>query len=139
MHVLRRNLCRLVIGALLCVSVGCSAPPPQKSQPAAPVAPASAAPVLEELKKDWQEQKDSMMKIADAMPEPKFGYKSTPPQRSYGEQIMHVVIVNAELLKTIGGKAPAPAVAEQTPKAKSDILKALADSYDYGIRSSAGW
>jgi hypothetical protein len=34
-----------------------------------------------ELLNDWTAQKALMMKIADAMPEDKFSYKSTPPQR----------------------------------------------------------
>ena len=35
-----------------------------------------------DMLKDWQQQKATMVAIADAMPEDKFGYKSTPPQRS---------------------------------------------------------
>ena len=45
-----------------------------------------------------------MVAIAEAMPEDKFGYKSTPPQRSYGEQVMHVVQVNQMLLGTLGAQ-----------------------------------
>jgi len=54
------------------------------TSPAPAPAPAPAAPnsqVLMQLRSDWQAQKDMMMKIADAMPENKFTYKSTPPQR----------------------------------------------------------
>jgi uncharacterized damage-inducible protein DinB len=87
---------------------------------------------LSDLLKDWESQKDTMMKIADAMPEDKFGYKSTPPQRSYGEQIMHVALVNVDLLKLLLGKAVAPSFTAETAKTKAEILKALAESYDYG-------
>lgn len=73
-----------------------------------------------------------MMKIADAMPEDKFGYKSTPPQRSYGEQIMHVALTNVDLLKVLGGKAAEPTFTAESAKTKADMLKAMADSYDYG-------
>jgi uncharacterized damage-inducible protein DinB len=88
------------------------------------------ATVLGDLLKDWQTQKKTMMDIADAMPEDKFSYKTTPAQRTFGEQIMHVVQVNAGLLKSVGGKTAAPAMA--SAKSKAEILKALSDSYDYG-------
>ena len=73
-----------------------------------------------------------MGKIADAMPEDKFGFKATPAQRSYGEQIMHVAGANVMILKALGAKATPPTM---NPKAtaKAEILKALADSYDFGI------
>jgi uncharacterized damage-inducible protein DinB len=73
------------------------------------------------------------MAIADAMPEDKFGYKSTPAQRSYGEQIMHVATVNVDVLKLVGGKATPPAFTAESVKTKADMLKALAESYDHGI------
>ncbi len=97
--------------------------------------PAAQAPSIQaELLKDLTNQKDQMAKIADAMPEDKFGFKSTPAQRSYGEQIMHVAGANVMLFKALGAKAAAPTI---NPKAtaKAEILKALADSYDYGIAS----
>jgi DinB superfamily len=93
---------------------------------------AQAPSIQAEALKDLTNQKDTMAKIADAMPEDKFGFKSTPAQRSYGEQILHVAGANVMLFKTYGSKAAAPAM---NPKAtaKAEILKALADSYDFGI------
>jgi len=75
--------------------------------------------------------KDTMTKIADAMPEDKFGYKPTPAQRSYREQIVHVAIDNVALMKFLGAKTPAPAI-DTNATSKADALKALADSFDYG-------
>ena len=95
-------------------------------------APAPTSQVLVQLRSDWQAQKDMMMKIADAMPENKFSYKSTPPQRNYGEQIMHVALTNVELLKVLAGNATAPGFTAESAKTKAEILKALGDSYDYG-------
>jgi uncharacterized damage-inducible protein DinB len=93
---------------------------------------AQSATLAGDLVKDWQAQKETMMKIADAMPEDKFGYKSTPAQRSYGEQIMHVVQINELLIKVLGAKAAAPTF---NPKAtaKAEIVQALGASYDHGI------
>ena len=96
-------------------------------------APAGTTTVLGDLLKDWERQRDTMMKIADAMPEDQFGYKSTPPQRSYGEQVMHIATVNVDVLKWIGGQTPAPSFTAESAKTKADMLKAMADSYDYGI------
>ena len=116
-------------GAMTACGGGATAAPPVAAE--AP-APAPSSQVLRDLRTDWQAQKDTMMKIADAMPEGKFGYKSTPPQRNYGEQIMHVALTNVELLKVLGGKAAAPTFSAESVKTKGDMLKALADSYDYG-------
>ena len=116
-------------GAMTACGGGATPAPPAAAE--AP-APAPSSQVLRDLRTDWQAQKDTMMKIADAMPEGKFGYKSTPPQRNYGEQVMHVALTNVELLKVLGGKAAAPTFSAESVKTKGDMLKALADSYDYG-------
>jgi uncharacterized damage-inducible protein DinB len=92
---------------------------------------AQSANLNAELLKDWNDQKAMMMKIADAMPEAKFSYKSTPAQRDYGQQILHIAGGNVIYLGFLGGKASAPAI-NRTATAKSEILKALADSFDYG-------
>ena len=84
-----------------------------------------------ELLKDWTEQKALMLKTAAAMPEEKFSYKTTAPQRDFGQQILHVAGGNVAYLRFFGGKAPAPAF-NRTATSKDEILKALADSYDYG-------
>ena len=89
--------------------------------------------LVAEMLKDWSTQQSTLRQLASAMPEDKFTYKPTVIQRSYGEQVMHAALINLELLKTIGGKATAPSFTEQNVKNKADIVKALSDSYDYGI------
>ena len=84
-----------------------------------------------DLVKDWTGQKDLMVKIANAMPDDKFGFKPTPAQRSYGEQILHVAQVNMMLLNTLGGKTSAPQV-NLKATTKADIVKAMSDSFDHG-------
>jgi uncharacterized damage-inducible protein DinB len=120
--------------AFAVLTAACGGTTPEQPQPtAASTAPAGTATVLGDLMKDWQRQQETMMKIADAMPEDKFGFKTTPPQRSYGEQVMHVATVNVDILKWIGGQTPAPSFTAESAKTKADMLKAMADSYDYGI------
>jgi uncharacterized damage-inducible protein DinB len=120
--------------ALGLLAAACGSPTTESSTPAPPAAaaPAGTATVLGDLLKDWARQKETMMTIADAMPEDKFGYKSTPPQRRYGEQVMHVATVNVDILKWIGGQTSAPSFTAESAKTKADMLKAMADSYDYG-------
>ena len=88
-----------------------------------------------DLIKDWKAQKDTMLRIADAMPEDKFGFRPTVPQRSYGEQILHVAGANIMLMKFLGAKATAPPINDADLKvfglkaiSKADILNALGDS-----------
>jgi uncharacterized damage-inducible protein DinB len=92
---------------------------------------AQTVTVAGDMLKDWTQQKSTMVAIADAMPEDKFGYKSTPPQRSYGEQVMHVVQINQALLGTLGAKTPVPSI-NLKATSKADIMEALRQSYDYG-------
>lgn len=122
-----------VVVALGTLTAGCGGTTAEQSESApAAAAPSGTATVLGDLLKDWERQKETMMKIADAMPEDKFGYKSTPPQRSYGEQVMHIATVNVDILKWLGGQTPAPSFTAESAKTKGDMLKAMADSYDYG-------
>ena len=122
----------LTLGVAAC---GSGTPPaPETAAPAATPAPAAGrATVRGDLIKDWERQKETLMQIADAMPEDKFGYKSTPAQRSYGEQIMHVATVNVDILKLVGGQAAPPSFTVESAKTKADILNALGESYDHGI------
>ena len=89
--------------------------------------------------KEWRSQKDMMMKIADAMPADKFGYKSTPAQRTYGEQILHVAGANILLMRFLGGQTTSPAISQTDQvtfglkgDTKAETLKQLSESFDYG-------
>ena len=98
-------------------------PPP----PARPAITTLAGDILE----DWTAQKELIINAADAMPEDKFGYKSTPAQRSYGEQVMHIVQVNGFLYGTLGAKTPAPMI-NMMAMTKAEIMTAVKQSFDYG-------
>ena len=94
-------------------------------------ASAQAVSIQADVLKDWTSLKDTMMKIADALPEDKFTYKATPAERNFGEQILHVAQVNVMLIGALGGKATAPKFDAKATK-KADIVKAMADTFDYG-------
>ena len=93
-----------------------------------------AAPTITTLagdvQADWAIQKEWLVNAADAMPDEKFGYKPTPAQRSYGEQIMHVVQANQQVVAMLGGKTPPPAI-NLKAATKADVMTALRQSMDY--------
>ena len=98
---------------------------------AAPRAHAQVSPLRAELLKDWNEQKAIMLKIADAMPAEKYWYKTTPAQRDYGQQILHVANGSMMYLRLMGARAQPPAI-KGDATGKAEIMKALADAYDFG-------
>jgi hypothetical protein len=104
------------------------------SQPAAAQSTAvhdQSATMKQELLKDWLSMKTTMMELADAMPENKYSFKTTPPQRDFGQQVLHVAGGNLINMAFLRGKATAPVI-NRKATSKAEIMKALADSFDYG-------
>ena len=92
---------------------------------------AQTASLQGDFLKDWAGQKDTLAKIATAMPEDKYSFKATPPQRSYGEHVLHIAQINVMVLQTLGSKVAAPQI-NMKATSKADVMKAMADSFDYG-------
>ena len=92
-----------------------------------------AAPTITTLagdvQADWVIHKELLLNAADAMPDDKFGYKPTPAQRSYGEQIMHVVQVN-QFVAGVLGKTSAPAI-NLKAATKAEVTATLRQSMDF--------
>jgi hypothetical protein len=126
-----RNASLVVTAALLALAVA----PIVSAQGRPGGSGLSRGPVITTLagdvQADWAVQKEMLVAAADAMPSDKFGYKATPAQRSYGEQIMHVVQANAAMFGMLGAKSPAPAVNVKAAT-KADVMTALRQSMDYG-------
>jgi uncharacterized damage-inducible protein DinB len=103
--------------------------------PAFAQAPAAAAPSLQgDMLKDWTSLKETMAKLADAVPADKYSFKPTPAQQTFGERVVHVATINNRFLGFLGGKAAAPTVdAKAAAMSKEAALKAMSDSFDYGI------
>jgi len=100
----------------------------QQGQGAPPAAP-TITTLAGDVQADWAIHKDLLVNAADAMPADKFGYKPTPAQRSYGEQIMHVVQTN-QFVAGVLGKTPAPAI-NLKAATKAEVTTALRQSMDY--------
>jgi len=118
-------------GALCVLGVACLTFTPATLRAQQAAAPTSATSLQADLLKDWQSLKDTMVKIADAMPPDKFDFKPKPEVRSYGEQILHVAGATVMILKAIDPSVAAPAIPAKAAT-KEEALKALADSFDYG-------
>jgi uncharacterized damage-inducible protein DinB len=84
-----------------------------------------------DVQADWARSMRLLITTAEAMPEDKWGYKSTPAQRSFGEQVMHIVQIDQKLLGGLGGKTPAPQI-NMKPASKADTVAALRQSLEYG-------
>jgi len=85
-----------------------------------------------ELLKDWSALKTTMHKIAAEMPADKYTFRPTAGQQTFGERTVHVASVNVGILGVLGGSTPKPAI-DPKATAKDAALKALDDSFDYGI------
>jgi len=118
-------VCTAIAGAGFAIPALGAAAPQDEAAKSGPDA------VVAELLKDWQDQKKTMVDIAEAMPEDKFSYKASPAERNYGEQVMHVAQVNMGLLKLLGGKTTPPSF-NKDAKTKAEMIKAMSDSYDWG-------
>lgn len=94
-------------------------------------APAQSALLNQELLKDWLQMKDMLMKLANEIPEDKYSFKATPAERDFGQQVLHVAGGNLINLNFLHGKATPPVINRQA-KSKAEIMKAMADSFDYG-------
>jgi uncharacterized damage-inducible protein DinB len=101
----------------------------QQGRGAPPAAP-TITTLAGDVQADWAIHKELLVNAADAMPADKFGYKPTPAQRSYGEQIMHVVGADQSVVGMLGGKTPAPAI-NLKAATKAEVMTALRQSMDY--------
>jgi len=94
-------------------------------------ATAQSSMLNRELLKDWIDMKETLVKLANAMPEDKFAFKTTPAQRDFGQQVLHIAGGNVINLNFLRGKAMPPAI-NRNAKAKAEIIRAMIDSFDYG-------
>ena len=84
-----------------------------------------------DVQADWTRSMGLLTRTADAMPEATWTYKSTPAQRTFGEQVMHIVQIDQKLLAGLGGKTPAPQI-NLKATSKAEVMEALRQSLAYG-------
>lgn len=94
-------------------------------------AAAPCATLACDVQADWARSMRLLITTAEAMPEDKWTFKTTPAQRSFGEHVMHIVQIDSKLLGGLGGKTAAPQI-NYSATSKADVLTALRQSLDYG-------
>ena len=123
------RLASLVILCGAAVTTVAAAEPAQRGR--GPAAPACTT-VACDVQADWERTKNLVIGLVNAMPDDKFGFKPTPAQGTFAERSMHVVQIDMALLGTLGGKTPAPTIANPKATTKAEVVAALQASFDYG-------
>jgi uncharacterized damage-inducible protein DinB len=75
--------------------------------------------------------RDFTLKVADQMPEADYGFKLTPPQMSFAEQMAHLADDQAGLLAPLTGEKPKPS--KPASMSKKDVMAYVRQSFDQSI------
>jgi len=75
--------------------------------------------------------RDFTLKVADQMPDADYGFKLTPPQMSFGEQMAHLADDQAGLLAPFSTEKPKPS--KPASMSKKDVMAFVRQSYDQSI------
>ena len=98
---------------------------------AAVSAPADAQDIKAIVVKHLTTSRDFTLKVAAQMPEADYGFKLTPPQMSFAEQMVHLSSEQAGILGPFTGAPPK----ESKPPSmkKADVLAFIRQSFDASI------
>lgn len=75
--------------------------------------------------------RDFTLKVADAMPAADYGFKLTPPQMSFGGQMVHLSQGLTYFLSTFSGQKPNPG--KPKSESKEDVMAFIRQSFDDAI------
>jgi len=94
---------------------------------------------LEPLRAQWESTRNLVTGIVGQVPENLYDFKPTPEVRSFREQFVHLVAENYMFMGQAAGEAPPVdrSTIDQL-KGRDEIVKALAESYEYGAKIWAG-
>src|SRR6266446_75609 len=81
--------------------------------------------------KHLKTSRDFTLKVADQMPEADYGFKLTPPQMSFAEQITHLAEEQAGLLAPLTNEKPNPG--KPASMNKKDVMAYVRQSFDNSI------
>jgi uncharacterized damage-inducible protein DinB len=85
------------------------------------------AAILKQLKNS----RDFTLKVAEAMPDADYGYKLTPPQMSFAEQMVHLSQGLTYFLSAFKGEKPNPP--KPASMNKSDVVTFVRSAFDDAI------
>ncbi len=83
------------------------------------------------LVKHLTTSRDFTLKVADQMPEKDYGFKLTPPQMSFAEQMVHLAEEQAGLLAPLSGERPNSG--KPASMSKKDVMAYVRQSFDSSI------
>lgn len=75
--------------------------------------------------------RDFTVKVAEAMPEADYGFKLTPPQMSFAEQLIHLSQGLTYFMSPFSGQKPQPGKPDS--KSKAEVIAFVRRSYDDAI------
>jgi uncharacterized damage-inducible protein DinB len=75
--------------------------------------------------------RDFTLKVADQMPDADYGFKLTPPQMSFAEQMVHLADDQAGLLAPFSTEKPKPS--KPASMSKKDVMAYVRQSYDQSL------
>lgn len=79
--------------------------------------------------KHLKTSRDFTIKVAEQMKDSDYGYKLTPPQMSFAEQLMHVAESNGYFYSTLSGEKTA--LKKPSRPTKANVIEYLTKSFDY--------
>jgi hypothetical protein len=91
----------------------------------------SGNPVTQAVSGAYNRVKQNLIEAAEAMPADQYGYKLTPPQRAFGDWIVHTAMANEGACSAVKGMAKPPVDhSKHTDAAKADAQRMLKASFD---------
>jgi uncharacterized damage-inducible protein DinB len=87
--------------------------------------------IKETVLKHLKTSRDFTLKVANQMPEADYGFKLTPPQMSFAEQIKHLAEEQAGFLAPFSTDKPNPG--KPASMNKKDVLAYVQQSFDHSI------
>ena len=122
----------LVVGLMIMGLFVCGLPAASLAQATAPkAAPKPALAPSEEILAAWNDLGRRLVDMAEDFPEDKYDFKTTPAQRTFAENLLHVVSDGLREVSAIKGSQVGPPVdkfkdlTREQYKTKADVVKVL--------------
>ena len=93
--------------------------------------PAFTQDVQATIVKHLKTSREFTLKVAEAMPESSYDFKLTPPQMSFGEQMIHIAQAQDFFLSYLADQRQS--AAKPKSKSKADVIAFLKSSFDTAI------
>jgi DinB superfamily len=89
---------------------------------------AQSNPLVTEMKANYNQIKNNILRGAEKMPEADYSFKPAPESRTFGEVVTHIATVQAALCASAKGESRQ---LDGTKTAKADAVALLKESIDY--------